>query len=172
MCSGCSGDYAGGFEFDDPDDPTANSVDDVSSTSFGAAPDIEARNCAERAARSFELRNDGAENFEILVSATQIVEIRMIPANVQANQLPRRAPESHTPSKHSRGASAKYYQTRQGSETNCWCAVRCLRIPRAVARVCKSGFKEWLKKTRRMIRQSTAQSTGVWSSKEAADQRH
>lgn len=160
MCSGCSGDYAGGFEFDDPSDPTAVSADEVSSTSLGAAPDMEASDCREQAARGFELREDSAENFEILVSGTQIIEIRVIPANFQANQLPRRALKSHTPSKHSRGASAKYYPTRDGSDQNRGRAAASLHISRSVARVCKAGFKEWLEKTRRLIR-SMAQSTEV-----------
>ena len=34
MCSGCSGDYAGGFDFDDPDDPIADAGDRATSASF------------------------------------------------------------------------------------------------------------------------------------------
>ena len=96
MCSGCSGDYAGGFE--ELGDP----VDKASSSDGPAGWDRpkeedENRPSAERV-RGFEdspsaqwssrrtnllgsIDEKGAENYEILVSATHIVEIRVFGVN-------------------------------------------------------------------------------------------
>lgn len=95
MCSGCSGDYAGGFE--ELGDP----VDKASSSDGPAGWDRpkgdENRLSAERV-RGFEdspgaqrssqrsnllgsLRENDAESCEILVSATHIVEIRVFGVN-------------------------------------------------------------------------------------------
>jgi hypothetical protein len=153
MCSGCSGDYAGGFEFDDSEDPTADSGDGVTSASLRAARNIDASG-------GFELREDSAENCEILVSGTQIIEIRVIPANSPANDhsWKTHALGTHTPGKHPAGVSTKYYQTRQGSEKNRGYAAGPLRISRSVARVCKDRFNGWLEGTRRFVRRCTPQS--------------
>jgi hypothetical protein len=80
MCSGCSGDYAGGFE--ELGDP----VNQVSSSDGPAGWDRSKedgnRLSAERV-RGFEnsLRENSAESCEILVSATHIVEIQVFGVN-------------------------------------------------------------------------------------------
>jgi hypothetical protein len=96
MCSGCSGDYAGGFE---------ELGEPVNKASSGDGPagwdrpkeEDENRPSAERV-RGFEdspsaqwssqrthlpgpIRENGAESYEILVSATHIVEIRVFGVN-------------------------------------------------------------------------------------------
>ena len=154
MCSGCSGDYAGGFEFDDPEDLSADSGDGVNSASLRAARNI----CASE---GFELREDSAENCEILVSGAQIIEIRIIPANSRASDELRRnrVQEADGPGKQSSRMSAKYYQTRQGSEKSRGRTARFLRISRSVARVCRDGFRGRLEGARRFVRRCTPQSS-------------
>jgi len=160
MCSGCSGDYAGGFEFDDNEEATADSEDRGSSASLRATPDNDLRSCRGRAPGGFEQREDSAENFEILVSGTQIIEIRVIPATSQAHDefWKKRDPETHKTRKHSSGASAKYYQTRQISQGSRRYATHSLRFSRWVAGVCKSRFKGWIEETRRFVKGRTPQS--------------
>jgi hypothetical protein len=93
MCSGCSGDYAGGFE--ELGDP----VNKASSSDGPAGWDRPKEDGNRRSAetvRGFEdstsaspqrsnllgpIRENGAESCEILVSATQILEIRVFGVN-------------------------------------------------------------------------------------------
>jgi hypothetical protein len=95
MCSGCSGDYAGGFE--ELGDPA-----DKASSSDGPAswdrPKEDGNRLSAESVRGFEdspsapwssrrtslpgsIRENGAESCEILVSATHIVEIRVFGVN-------------------------------------------------------------------------------------------
>jgi hypothetical protein len=95
MCSGCSGDYAGGFE--ELGDPI-----NKASSSDGPAgwdrPKEDGNRLSAETVRGFEdspsaqwsplgtnllgpIRENGAESCEILVSATQIVEIRVFGVN-------------------------------------------------------------------------------------------
>ena len=95
MCSGCSGDYGWGFE--DLDDP----VNEESSGDGPAGwdrPKEEGNPLSAERVRGFEdsansqwssernnlpgpIRENGAENYELLVSATHIVEIRAFGIN-------------------------------------------------------------------------------------------
>jgi hypothetical protein len=171
MCSGCSGDYAGGFDFDDPDDPIAGAGDGAfsarlrgtSETDLGET-DLGEKDLAEGTGgglAGWEVPEDGLESCEILVTGTHIVEIRVISANSQGKGRSwrmRSALAPQGPSKHSSGASAKYYQTRQGGEKTRGCAPRFLRVSRSFAGACKAKLKGWLQETRRLVRRCTPQS--------------
>ncbi len=171
MCSACSGDYAGGFDFDDPDDPIAGAGDGAfsaslrgtSETDLGEAdsgePDL--AEGTDGGPAGLEVREDGLESCEILVTGTHIVEIRVISANSQGKDRLRKMPATlapHAPSKHSSGASANYYQTRQGSEKTRGYATRSLRLSRSFAGACKAKLKGWLQETRRLVRRFAPQS--------------
>ena len=88
MCSGCSGDYAGGFESDDPDaddrgDPMADAGDGATDASFrgtretdwGETDLAQGTGCWPA---SLEVPEDALESCEILVTGTHIFEIRVI----------------------------------------------------------------------------------------------
>jgi hypothetical protein len=191
MCSGCSGDYAGGFDSDDPDDPIADAGDRAASASFRGTSDTylgdthlgetdwgnahlgetdlserdlgetDLAGGADGGPAGLEVREDGLESCEILVTGTHIVEIRVISANSQGKDQSwrmRAALAPDAPSKHSSVASAKYYQTRQGSKETRGYATRCLRISRSFAGACKAKLKGWLRETRRLLRRCTPQS--------------
>jgi hypothetical protein len=95
MCSGCSGDYAGGFEeLGDPvnkasssDGPTGcdrskedgNRLSAVRARGFEDSPG--AQWSSQRSNLPGSVRENGAVSYEILVSATQIVEIRVFRVN-------------------------------------------------------------------------------------------
>jgi hypothetical protein len=95
MCSGCSGDYAGGFE--ELGDPVNKGSSSDRQAGWDRPKEDGNRLSAERV-RGFEdsqsaqwspqgtnllgpIRENGAESCEILVSATQIVEIRVFGVN-------------------------------------------------------------------------------------------
>ena len=181
MCSGCSGDYAGGFDSDDPDDSIAGAGDHAFSASFRGTSDtylgdthLGETDLSERdlggtdlaggtdgGPTGLEVREDGLESCEILVTGTHIVEIRVISANSQGKDQSwrmRAAPVPDAPSKHSSGASANYYQTRQGSEGTRGYATRSSRISGSFAGACKAKLKGWLQETRRLLRRCTPQS--------------
>ena len=185
MCSGCSGDYAGGFDFDDSQDPIADTGDGAFSaslrgtreTGLGETDPGEA-DLAEGTGggpASVEVPEDGLESCEILVTGTHIVEIRVISANSQGKDRlwkMRSALAPHAPSKHSSAASAKYYQTRQGSEKTRGYATRSLRISRSFAGACKAKFKGWLQETRRLARRCTGNLFDGGVRRKRADQAH
>jgi hypothetical protein len=95
MCSGCSGDYAGGFE--ELGDPVNKASSDdglagwdrpkedknrLSSESVRASEDSPgAQWSSQRTHLPGSIRENGAESYEILVSATHIVEIRVFGVN-------------------------------------------------------------------------------------------
>jgi hypothetical protein len=96
MCSGCSGDYDG--EFDDDGEPAADSVSgdhlawncgeaQGDGNWLGRAPghSFEAKASSEKTSQSASLSGSGDESAgefcEILVSATRIIEIRVITPN-------------------------------------------------------------------------------------------
>ncbi len=189
MCSGCAGDYAGGFDSDDPDsedpdDPIASAGDGATFASFGGTSETElgetvlgetvlgetdlAQGMGGGRA-GLEAPDDSSEICEILVTGTHIVEIRVISANWRgqgrSNERSserfwntRAALAPRVPSKHSSGASAKYYQTRQDSEKTRGYAAYSLRISRSLAGVCKAKLNGWLQQTRRLLRRCTPQS--------------
>jgi hypothetical protein len=192
MCSGCSGDYAGGFDFDDADEPMDGAEDGASSASCRGASetdlgenDLGETDLAESTGggpAGLEVPEDAWESCEILVTGTQIVEIRVISANAQGKDRssdpsnhrsnhrssdrsgdrsgkapPALAP--HTPSKQSSGASAKYYQTRLDGEETRRQAPSSVRTSRSFARACNAKLKVWIERTRRWVRRSTARAT-------------
>jgi len=123
MCSGCAGDYSGDFDDDDgtaepgsPPEPAAHPCEADTGGNVGyGANGFEASSTAEphsKCCRSGETQM-GLENCEILVSAGRIVEIRIFDAkpsyifSLDGEQ----ALEARARGDHSRGVSAKYYQT-------------------------------------------------------------
>lgn len=160
MCSGCSGDYAGGFESDDPEDMTAGPREGATSGSLGEERNTDLSAWHGRGGGSFEVQEDALENCEILVSGTRIVEIRVIPAESHDHDKEElwKVPgaEFSVPGKHSHAASAKYYQTRRHiGETG----VRSLGISQCFAGACKAKFKGWLEGTRRLLGKCAPQSS-------------
>lgn len=156
MCSGCSGDYAGGFESDDPGDGVFDSSGIPSSASLHEEPETGLGGWRGQGAEGFPVQEDGAENCEILVSGTRIIEIRVIPVKSRDNDQQRRIRVAGptVAGKQSRAASAKYYQTRQPQESpkaDHERAMRHLRISRSIAGACKSKFAGWLGQARRLL---------------------
>lgn len=179
MCSGCSGDYAGGFDSDDPEDPLADARDLAASASFGGTSETELgdmdlgeKDLAQGTGggtASFEVPDGASEICEILVTGTHIVEIRVISANSrgldrtdgQSSERFWNTREALAPgavSKHSSGVSAKYYQTRPSSEKTRAYATGSLPISRPFAGVCKVKLNGWAQETRRLVRRFIAQS--------------
>jgi hypothetical protein len=130
VCSACSGDYAGDFE--NYGEPGADSVSPQPSWACGG-PEANERCLGAEWAGSFEANansewdsqlasplgskgESAGEIYEIMVSATRIVEIRVIRANCEEIKEFRGAQgaEMAAAHKHSKAASAKYYQTRGG----------------------------------------------------------
>jgi hypothetical protein len=127
VCSGCSGEYAGDFE--DSGEPTDDSGGDqpawTSGRPEGNAEGLERRGFepplhwqedpqseTSRASSSAP----GGEICEIVVSATRIVEIRVITANPEEvfEFSNGKGAGKQEADKHSEAASAKYYQTPAG----------------------------------------------------------
>jgi len=169
MCSGCAGDYAGGFDSDDPEDPIVGPGDGATSGSFRETRETLGETDLAQGmgggTAGLEVPEDASEICEILVTSTHILEIRVISANWQGQgrsndrlgKMPAALPP-HAASKHSSGASAKYYQTRQGSEKTRGCPAHSLGISRSFAGVCKAKLNEWFRETRRLLRRCTPQS--------------
>lgn len=130
MCSACSGDYAGDFE--DYAEPEADLSGGQPSWTWGA-PEANENHRRTEGAGSFEAGansecdsqsastpgsqgESAGETYEIMVSATQIVEIRVLRANSEEIKEFRDAlaAELRAAHRHSKAASAKYYQTRGG----------------------------------------------------------
>jgi hypothetical protein len=137
MCSGCSGDYTG--DFDDPSEAAAEPPGNLlprnpeepavhtyrrgagGRSGFEAGPEAERDSeGVSRPASPFggvPARGKSVEDAcEILVSATRIVEIRVIEANsAEISRVERReASEMTSPGEHLTAGSAKYYRTRRG----------------------------------------------------------
>jgi hypothetical protein len=136
VCSGCSGDYAGDFE--DSDEMAGDSADRQGTWAQGH-PETNENRWRTQGAGSFEARpsaesdsqfanpegskgQSAGEIYEIMVSGTRIVEIRIVEANFGAqcganyraiHDL-RDAKAAELPARHkdSKAGSAKYYQTR------------------------------------------------------------
>jgi len=200
MCSGCSGDYAGGFDFDDPDDPTADAGDRAASASFRGTSDMHLSETdlsetdlsetdlgetdlgetdfaegTDGGPAGLEVPGGGLESCEILVTGTHIFEIRVISANSLGKNRLRKTPAAlgpNAPSKHSSAASAKYYQTRQGSDETRGYATRSLRISRSFADACKAKLRGWFEETRRLARRCTGNLFDGGLRRKRADQAH
>lgn len=125
MCSGCSGDYAGDFE--DSGEPTDGSEGDqpawTSGRLEGNADALERRGFEPPVHRQEDPQSEtsrassparGEEICEIVVSATRIVEIRVITGNPEeAFEFSNgKGAGKQAADKHSEAVSAKYYQTR------------------------------------------------------------
>ena len=128
MCSACSGDYAGDFEnYGEPADdsgvgqpswacgePEANE-NRVGAEGAGSFEADSTSECDAQLASPPGWKSESAgEIYEIMVSATRIVEIRVIRANSEEIKEFRDAKAGEVPvaCEHSKAASAKYYQTR------------------------------------------------------------
>ena len=130
MCSACSGDYAGDFE--NYGESAADSGGGQPSWADGG-PKANENRFRTKGAGSFEANvnsewdsqlanlpggkgESAGEIYEIRVSATRIVEIRVIRANSEEIKKFRDAQAAAMPAapKHSKAGSAKYYQTRGG----------------------------------------------------------
>lgn len=126
MCSGCSGDYTGDFEGsgEETDDRAVSNESPSTKTWPGANRHALERYDFEPPAHREEnsqlessprAENAGGEEIcEIVVSATRIVEIRVITANPEEvfEFSNRKGAGKQAADKHSEAASAKYYQTR------------------------------------------------------------
>ena len=131
MCSACSGDYTGDFE--NSGEPAAHSGGgDHLAWTWGEL-EAEGNWRDAEALGSFEANSNSewdsqlagppgsrgesaGEIYEIKVSATRIVEIRVIRANSEEIKEFAKAEAAEMPAahKHSKTASAKYYRTRGG----------------------------------------------------------
>jgi hypothetical protein len=132
MCSGCSGDYAGGFE-DSAEPPSERTGDrprrrwnepaayreSLGHPGGRGADDEPNAGCElnlQAASQADGVRpedNGAGATWEILVSATRIVEIRIIEAkSAEISKIRRPGDgEMRAAREHSRAASAKYYRT-------------------------------------------------------------
>lgn len=183
MCSGCSGDYAGGFDSDDFDEAIAGARDSVSFAGFHGTSeedlggknldqnDLDEAHSAEGGRPAgLELPEDAMEACEILVTGTHIVEVRVIWANSQARDQQedwqwrmRAALSLLTPGKHSTAKSAKYYRTCLAAEKASGYATGSPGISRwfsqrfaqFLAGACKTKLGRSLQKTRRFVRGGT-----------------
>jgi hypothetical protein len=147
MCSGCSGNYAGDFdEFGDPagpwDEAESFTAEDWGSTQGRGSDESTAGVC------------------EILLSATRIIEIRMIAADrYEINELPRGEAPKTPRNQHSRAGSAKYYQTWQGSgKIDCDCVDA--RFFPATRMWIAAGFRRWMCRARKRSAIARARNCG------------
>src|SRR5690349_16624309 len=134
MCSGCSGEYAGGF--DDPGERAADG-DGANSLAWNwGEPDKQGSQPPSEETRGFEpkmpsrgerhaiARGSSGESspdvWEILVSGTQILEIRVIAANgCELKELRGAGTNAKPPAcQQSASVSAKYYKTRLARAKN------------------------------------------------------
>lgn len=158
MCSGCSGDYAGDFE--DPDEVPDDSGGGRRAWGRGE-PEADEDRLRTQGASSFEARpnaeldsqlasspgskdESAGEIYEIMVSATRIVEIRIIRANSGEIKEFRDAKAAEVPAghKHSQASSAKYYRTRGGCTEGASDGVE-MSCCRQVAVTAAGQFKRW-----------------------------
>ena len=131
MCSGCSGDYAGDWE--DSGELGADSGGSDCPLGTGGQREPQGNRPGTEGVRRFEdsadsegdsrwarLPGEGGESAgeicEIMVSATRIVEMRVITANCREREesSDAGAAEASGANKRSKAESAKYYQTRGG----------------------------------------------------------
>jgi len=129
VCSGCSGDYAGDFE--DSGELGADSGGSDCPLGTGGQREPQENRPSTEGARRFEDSADSecdsrwaslpgesggsaGEICEIMVSATRIVEMRVITANCREREesSDAGAAEASGANKRSKAESAKYYQTR------------------------------------------------------------
>lgn len=161
MCSGCSGDYDGDFE-DCDESPGDSSEGDPpawicgepeearTGLSAGNAGSFEAEWDAEANSQSASLQRARGESAgeicEIRVSATQIVEMRVIKAKCREIKELRgtEAAETHAARKERRVASAKYYQTRGAGSENLSDHVQ-VPCTRGIAAAAAGEFRRWVR---------------------------
>jgi hypothetical protein len=130
VCSACSGDYAGDFEnYGEPaddsgggppswacGDPEANENRFRTEGAGGFEANANSEWDSQLASPAGSKDESAGEIYEIMVSATRIVEIRVIRANCEEIKEFRGAPvaEMRAARKHAKTGSAKYYRTRGG----------------------------------------------------------
>ena len=172
MCSGCSGDYEGTFEFEPGTEPPHRVADD-------GYPAADARGAFNEAASEFDAKGAGSfeveehlelnprpqsqrraggdytsERCEIRVSATQIMEIRVITAQGGEQGEARSGRRAKAPprGKHSRRVSAKYYRTRSPAASVSRSAGGETLWLWRMAALAARGFKTCARRARRVLR--------------------
>ena len=168
MCSGCSGDYAGDFE--DSGELGADSGGSDCPLGTGGQREPQENRPSTEGARRFEDSADSecdsrwaslpgesggsaGEICEIMVSATRIVEMRVITANCREREESSDAGAAETSgaNKHSKAESAKYYQTRGGDPGR---PSDRAQVPRCrwVAASAAGAFRRWGRWVRKAFR--------------------
>jgi hypothetical protein len=164
MCSGCAGDYAGGFDdsaeagadSDHPGWPAWNwrepgeqgtTRNSEKTRAFEAESPVGGDRRSSIAPRTKDEK--ASEVWEILVSGKRIIEIRMIEGNDrELIELAAAAAGGAPPGQHSSAASAKYYQTRRaGTEsTRNYTGMPCYRGISGFVGVELSKWVRWARK--------------------------
>lgn len=183
MCSGCSGNYDGGFDFEDCGDSPGFAGENDSPAGTWRVPEERGRRPSAGGSGRFEVHavpkanseladlpgvgnERGGEICEIMVSATRIVEIRVISA--QGGEIKglgcAEGAERPAVRKHSTMESAKYYRTR-GNEAERHSDRVQMSCFRGLAAVAASHFKRWVRWVRggnRGTKNSLSELTAVW----------
>jgi hypothetical protein len=166
VCSGCSGDYAGDWE--DPGELGADSGGSDCPLGTGGKREPQGNWPNSERARHFEDSADSecdsrwaslpgesgqsaGEICEIMVSATRIVEIRVIKCGERKESSDAGAAETSGANQHSKAESAKYYQTRGGDPGR---PSDRAQVPRCrwVAASAAGAFKRWGRWARKAFR--------------------
>ncbi len=159
MCSGCSGDYAGDFEDDSGKaELDGNQLGWERAGGFEETANLEGNSATNSATntQSGSLRGSWRESnreiCEIVVSATRIIEIRVIAANPDEFNKFRDAqePQSQAVCKQSSAESAKYYQTHRSGELSGSEHAQTPRC-RGVTAFAAGGVKSWLRWARSLL---------------------
>jgi hypothetical protein len=165
MCSGCAGDYSGGFDADEHDEFGGNSGDESGGERFisanGGAAGLGCGKGADLGASihedAFAEPPDGAvENYEVLVSGTQIVELRMFSISLPQESDPgvRGFWGRAIAGTQSHAKGAKYYPTRAMQADGAHSATQMAHLVRESASA--AGF--W----RKCTNQCGKRMRGVW----------
>src|SRR5579883_3245304 len=124
MCSGCAGDYSGGFDSDENDEFAADGGEERVGGRWlntgGAGGGSDDGMGTDAGGRIEQDPSRGAEpdriadDYEVLVSGTQIVELRIISVSFPQGSGPesRQGLGRATTGKQSRASTAKYYPTQ------------------------------------------------------------
>jgi len=156
VCSGCSGDYEGDFQ--DCGEPVPPPSEDARPARIWHKSEMDRGGSGTERVGGFEVQADpqsarlpagsryasGGDICEILVGATQIVEIRIVTAKCgQIQELPGIEAETPAGRKHSRPGSAKYYRTR-GTRAECRAGGLQASFSQGIAAPVAEKFRRWL----------------------------
>lgn len=157
MCSGCSGNYAGDFDFEDSGESRGVEGGGELAAWICGRPEKAGTRLSAGGAGRFEVEagsesETAAENYVVLVSATQIIEIRMIAAKCTeiSDFGGSEAAKEATVRKHSTAESAKYYQTQPKGAGSSSYAPQVSRFHRIAVRAA-AEFKRWVRWARRAL---------------------